>query len=357
MNYWNEETINKIRQGYYSAVYFNRAKQILEQEQNFTSVTMQVFQKNEDSILCGMKMVTELLKQASGYFAGDKWVSKWENLSVSALADGERISAWEPVMHITGPYLYFAHLESLYLGILARATIVATNTKNTVFAAGKKPVLFFADRFDYFLNQELDGYAAKMGGAAGVCTQAHTSWTASVAGGTIPHALIAVYHGDTILATKKFSQDIKGVNVVALVDFENDTVKTALSVARAMNGTLWAIRIDTAENIIDKSLQNTKINAQNTKVSGVNPTLVKTVRKVLDQNGFDRIKIIVSGGFNAEKIKWFEAEKTPVDIYGVGSALVHGWNDYTADVVSVDGKPMAKAGREFKENPRLKKIK
>ena len=35
----------------------------------------------------------------------------------------------------------------------------------------------------------------------------------------------------------------------------------------------------------------------------------------------------------------------PVDAYGVGSSLLRGQNDFTADVVRVDGRPVAKVGR------------
>jgi nicotinate phosphoribosyltransferase len=65
------------------------------------------------------------------------------------------------------------------------------------------------------------------------------------------------------------------------------------------------------------------------------------------------VRIVVSGGFDAEKITRFEAEGTPVDAYGVGSSLLRGQNDFTADVVRVDGRPVAKVGREEHPNPRL----
>src|SRR5207248_2403530 len=148
------------------AVYFNRTQNILLQEKNFKAVTMQIFQK-QDAVLCGVEPVLELLKVATGYFEKNKWRGEWGALKVEGLKDGDLIKPWETIMHITGPYAYFAHLESLYLGILARATKIATNTRNVVEAANGKQVIFFADRFDYFLNQELDGYAAHIGGISG----------------------------------------------------------------------------------------------------------------------------------------------------------------------------------------------
>lgn len=349
MTYWDHATIERIRRGYYSAVYFNRTKYILEQERDDKAVTIQVFQWNTGSVLCGMDEVVELLRIGVGTWRNNRWIAKRQTLTVAALADGDAIQSREPVMHITGPYVYFAHLESLYLGILARRTMVATNTRRVVEEAKGKPVFFFADRFDDFHNQEGDGYAAHVGGAAGVCTLAHASRWKGVPVGTIPHALIAVNGGNTVKATELFAKYIRDANVVALVDFDNDCVGTSLAVAKSLGKKLWGVRLDTASNMIDKSLK-----AKN--LYGVNPALVRLVRRALDGNGFTHVKILVSGGFTEEKVRWFEKEKTPVDGYGVGSALVHGSNDFTADIVLVNGKHQAKVGRTYQANSRMKVI-
>lgn len=370
MNYWDDATIGKIRKGYYSAIYFNRTKYILEKEKNYKVVTMQVFQKNEESMLCGIDEVVELLKIGAGYwdpsssrfdrdFGEARWISRYEDIEIKTLKDGDRIDAWESVMHLTGPYVYFAHLESIYLGILARRSLVASNTRKAVEAAGCKPVVFFADRFDHFLNQEGDGYAAQIGGASAITTEAQRAWVNAEIRGTIPHALIAINDGNSVTATEQFAKHITDAQVVALVDFENDCVKTALEVARVLQNKLWGVRLDTAEDMIDRSFTRSHLVKERgaTSLRGVNPTLVKLVRKGLDQEGFQHVKIIVSGGLSAEKIKWFESEKAPVDVYGVGSALVHGNNDFTADIVIADGKKIAKAGREYRLNNRLQLVK
>lgn len=353
MRYWDKSTVQKIRRGYYSAVYFNRTKYILQQEKNYRVATMQIFQKEDDSVLCGVNEVKELFKIGVGYFEKRKWVSKWREIEIKSLKDGDKINNLETVMHITGPYVYFAHLESVYLGILARRTLIATNTQKVVKAAKGKPVVFFADRFDHFLNQEGDGYAAHVGGVSGVSTEAHAAWINKSPGGTIPHALIALNSGDAMKATQQFARHIKRANVVALIDFNNDCVRGSLEVSRVLGKRLWGVRLDTAENVIDKSIVGNK------KVKdkyGVNPTLVRNVRNALDKNGFTHVKIVVSGGFNEKKITWFGKEKAPVDVYGVGSSLVHGSNDFTADIVKVDGKKIAKVGRRYKENKRLRSI-
>lgn len=341
--YFSREEINNIRKGYYSALYFNRTKTILLKEKNFKNVTMQIFQKNNKSTLCGVNEVLELLKVGTGYWEKDKWINKFKELKIEHLHDGDTISSWESVIHITGPYVFFAHLESLYLGILARRTMITSNAKKVMDAAKGKQVIFFGDRFDDFKNQEGDGYAAHIGGINTVCTEAQAHlWSGKVAG-TIPHALIAINNGDTVESTIQFARHIKD-RVIALVDFDNDCINTSLKVAKALGQQLWGVRIDTAENLIDKSLQGKAGN----KYFGVNPSLIKLLRKTLDKNKFDYVKIIVSGGFNEEKIIHFEKNKTPVDVYGVGSALVKGNNDFTADIVKVGDKNLAKYGRKHK---------
>ena len=45
-----------------------------------------------------------------------------------------------------------------------------------------------------------------------------------------------------------------------------------------------------------------------------------------------------------------------MDAYGVGSSLLRGHNDFTADVVLLDGRPVAKVGREYRPNPRLERV-
>ncbi|OGG30562.1 hypothetical protein A3A63_01990 [Candidatus Gottesmanbacteria bacterium RIFCSPLOWO2_01_FULL_46_9] len=347
MKYWDFQTLQKIRNGFYSAVYFNRAREILLKEGNLTNVTIQVFQRNEKSILCGVEETIVLLKEASGCWMDKRWVSEWKELAVLALKDGDKISVQEPVLHIEGPYAYIAHLESLYLGILARRTLVATNVHAAVEAAGSKKVMFFADRFDYFQNQEGDGFAAHIGGASGVCTPAHVSRWDGKPVGTIPHALIAVHDGSTVESAKKFAKYFPNVPLIVLVDYDNDCVRTAIAVASALKGKIWGVRIDTGSDMTDVSLQGSM-------QRGVTPQLVVNVRRALNQSHYDRVKIIVSGGFNPEKIKLFENQKTPVDIYGVGSALLKGGNDFTADIVRVNGKKQAKIGRSYRPNNRMR---
>ncbi|HZC31194.1 MAG TPA: hypothetical protein VE261_06710, partial [Gaiellaceae bacterium] len=74
------------------------------------------------------------------------------------------------------------------------------------------------------------------------------------------------------------------------------------------------------------------------------------------RDGFERVKIVVSGGFTVDKIREFEHLGVPVDAYGVGSSLIRGSNDFTADIVMTDGQPSAKVGRRYRDTSRLELV-
>ncbi|HEY3934354.1 MAG TPA: hypothetical protein VGL65_07005, partial [Gemmatimonadales bacterium] len=325
--------VERMRAGYYSDKYFVRARSVLERDHYNPRVTVQVFGK-ANAFLGGIDEAIAMLRLCS---------ENWESLDVRALYDGDPISPWEVVLEIEGPYADFAHLETLYLGVLARRTRVGTNTRLVVNAAHPKQIMFFPARHDHWLVQTGDGYAAHIAGAIGVSTDAQASWWGSEGIGTVPHGLIAAYGGDTVLASRKFLEHMNGdARLVTLVDFENDCVRTSLDLARALGDRLYGVRIDTSEMLVDKSVIPLMGRA---KPTGVTPQLVANVRAALDQAGHSAVRIVVSGGFTAEKIREFETLQVPVDAYGVGSSLFQGRFDFTADVVKHEGKACAKVGR------------
>ncbi|MBC5816692.1 MAG: quinolinate phosphoribosyl transferase [Candidatus Eremiobacteraeota bacterium] len=350
----------KMRDGYYSDTYFNRARQILDLDDHHPVVRMQVFQRNS-AVLCGIDEAIAILKLCSGRRNPDgSWADGWADLRVEALHDGDHVEAYDTVMTIEGDYATFAHLETCYLGVLTRRTRIASNARDIVAAADGKQVLFFPARFDHHLVQTGDGYAAFISGALGVSTDANAEWWGAAGMGTVPHALIAAYEGDTVLATRKFAQymDPK-INVISLVDFDNDCAGTSLSVARALGDRLWGVRLDTSGTLVDQSI----VPQMGTfKPTGVIPQLVWNVRNALDAEGFQKVRIVVSGGFTAEKIRVFERDRVPVDAYAVGSAFFDnaGDFDFTADIVALkdngDWREHHKFGRTERDNPNLQRV-
>lgn len=336
--------VAKMRAGYYSDKYFVRSRDILLAEGYRPRVTMQVFGKSS-AFLGGIDEAIAILKQCA---------VEWPELRVWALYDGDEVQPWETVLLIEGPYDAFAHLETLYLGVLSRRTRVGTNTRKVVEAAAPKEVLFFPARHDHWLVQTGDGYAAHVAGAIGVSTDAQASWWGGEGVGTVPHALIAAFAGDTVAATRKFADHIgPGVRLISLVDFHNDCVRTSLEVAEALGEKLYGVRLDTSEMLVDRSLWQ---DMGQFRPTGVNPELVWNVRRGLDAGGYSEVKIFVSGGFTAQKIRDFERAGVPVDGYGVGSSLFEGRYDFTADIVMLEGKPAAKVGRVYRPNPRLEEV-
>jgi nicotinate phosphoribosyltransferase len=386
-----------LRAGYRAAVYFDRSRRLLAAEGDDSQVTMQVFQRSDAMVACGIDEALAVLALGAGSFAdpaaadeafagylaarnwsrqarslgGDAyveavraqveaeaafdkhWLPAGGELQVSALRDGDRVDAWEPVVEITAPYRLVAHLESVYLGVLARRTLVATNVRSVVDAAGGKPVLFFGDRYDHWATQGGDGYAAFVGGAQGVATDAQAAWWGERGLGTIPHALIATFGGDTVAAVAAFARHVPGVPLIALVDFDNDSVATSLACAREFGERLWGVRLDTSSTMVDRSLWK---ELGDFNPTGVNPRLVQKVRQALDAEGFQHVRVIASGGFTVERIQAFEAAGVPVDSYAVGSSLLKGTADYTADVVLREGRPCAKVGRLYRPSKRLQPI-
>jgi nicotinate phosphoribosyltransferase len=345
--------VQRIRQGYYSDAYFVFTKQLLEDEGEHPHVTMQVFQK-EESVLGGIDEAIAILKLCSGRELDGEWVPGWDELVVHALNEGDPVSPRETVMTIEGDYSLFAHLETVYLGSLARRSLVMRNVHEVVRAARGKEIIYFPARHDHWLVQTGDGWSAHVAGAIGVSTDAQASWWGGRGIGTVPHGLIAAYGGDTVRAATRFAERYHGqMNITVLVDFTNDSVGTALAVAEALGPKLWGVRLDTSELLVDRSLID-EMGAF--KPTGVNPRLVEKVRGALDGAGFSHVRIVVSGGFNAQRIREFEAAGVPVDAYGVGSSLIRGQNDFTADIVLRDGQPCAKVGRSYAPNPRLRLV-
>jgi nicotinate phosphoribosyltransferase len=335
--------VERIREGYYSDAYFVYTKEMLEREGRRPHVLMQVFQR-KDSLVGGIDEAIAILKECSGRHGEDgEWLPGWDELTVRALHEGDAVKPYEVVMMIEGDYSLFAHLETVYLGSLARRSLIMRNVRAVVEAAHGKPIFYFPARHDHWLVQTGDGWAAHVAGSLGVSTDAQASWWGGRGLGTVPHGMIAAYEGDTVAAAKAFAANYaESMNVTVLVDWENDSTKTAVEVADALGDDLWGVRLDTSGTVVDRSLWE---EMGTFKPTGVNERLVEKVRAALDAAGHERVRIVVSGGFTVDRITEFEAKGIPVDAYGVGSSLIRGDNDYTADVVKVNGKPCAKVGR------------
>ncbi len=376
-------------------------------------VEMQWFTRRPgETLVVGVDKALTMLRHCTGYWQRDKFIDTSGSLEVWALQDGCKVSgegdplAVQPVMKVRGRYRDFAILETPTLGILTRASRVATNVYETLKAARGKPVLFFPARFDVHEVQAADGYAYSIAvqrynmdhaSSLGpfISTDAQGDWWGGYGGGTVAHAAIACFLGDTAEAMLAFARVLPpSIARIALVDFNNDCVADSLATCQAMfyryrelvdageleeadRYKLYGVRLDTSGALRDLSVP--PLGDPDLDL-GVTPRLVFNVRKALDSASVgwvipadwrerareycQAVKIVVSGGFNPEKIRRFEKLGVPADIYAVGSALFdnHGptVTDYTADVVRVkvhdEWIDLAKVGRRSLDNPDLERV-
>ncbi|MGH2669970.1 MAG: nicotinate phosphoribosyltransferase, partial [bacterium] len=355
------------------------------------------------------------LRLCAGYFEdpGARFVPTWGRLEVEAVHDGALVKydgdplQVQPALRVRGRYRDFAILETPTLGVLTRSSRVTTNVYRTLIAARGKPVLFFPARFDLPEVQTADGYAYYVAvqrfnldyGATlppFVSTDAQGRWWGGAGSGTVAHAALACFFGDTAETMLAFcATRPPNIPRIALVDFNNDSVGDALAtldamfaryreltdvgdVEEAQKYVLFGVRLDTSGSVRDVSVPPV---GEPSLDFGVNPRLVFNVRRALDA-AWERwadisprwearakdycrsVKIVVSGGFNPDKISRFEQLAAPVDIYAAGSSLFdnHGdtVTDFTADVVRVKvgevWHDMAKVGRRPCDNPDMEKI-
>lgn len=340
----------RIGEGWFSAVYFLKTREIVKEKLPQNIVTMQFFQK-EEAVLCGTDEVIALIHT---------FAEHPEKLEIKSLKDGEKIKPFESVLTVTGPYQYFGFLEGIIDGILSRRTSVATNVYNVVKAArssGKqKPVIFMGDRDDHYTQQAGDGYAAFIGGSTAQATHAMNEWWGKEGMGTMPHALIQMFRGDIIAASKAYREMFPGDELMALVDYNNDVITDSLKVAREFGETLSAVRIDTSRTLVDKYFLRNQHLMGTFDPRGVNPELIFALRRALDEEGFHFVKIVASGGFTEDRIAYFESRNVPVDLYGVGSSLLKINIGFTGDNVLLNGSHSAKEGRKYRPNPRLEEV-
>ena len=325
---------HEILSGDSADVYFARADSILEREGLDPVVTMEVFGRRE-AVLCGIDEAKNLLGHVLA--EADPTETKLE-----ALDDGDRIEPKEIVLRIRARYRRFGLYETAFLGMLAHSTGWATAAREVVDAAAPDPVISFGARHIHPDITDVLDYASIVGGCVGASTPAGARLAGLSPTGTMPHSLVLIF-GDTVEAALAFDRDLeRDVPRIVLVDTFKDEAEETLRVAHALGDRLYGIRLDTP--------------AERGRVTA---DLVHEIRARLDQEGYQHVKIVVSGGLNPDRIGYFREAGAPVDSYAVGS-YISGASpiDFTGDIKEIDGRPIAKRGRipGLTDSPRLKPV-
>ncbi len=358
-------------------------------------VEAQIFARRQPlTVAVGVDEALSILRLCTGYFDGeDGFVNTWRRLQVWACRDGDILPYGgnprlvTPGLVIRGRYRDFCTSETPVLGVLATASGWATNVFNAYEALERElPILFFPARFMHWKVQSIGGYAYEKARQAYVrerrssqlpivSTQAQAAWWGGGASGTVPHALIACFGGDSAEAMYQFCAVMDPeIPRVALIDFTNDDIGVSLAVLDRLWPTysrawgegdeegmrrfkLYGVRPDNSASLIDVSLASDPSGVRENDF-GVNPRLVARLRTAID-NAWKRweplppelleeaqrycreTRILPSGGFDTAKIKLFEQYNSPVGGYASGSALMSNCshcgtnNDWTQDVVRV----------------------
>jgi nicotinate phosphoribosyltransferase len=318
-------------------VYFERAARILAAEGIDPVVTMEIFCREDGSVLCGASEALSYLRATLGPTHRHD-----PEPIVEALADGDLVARKEVVMRITARYSAFGLYETAILGIFSQSTGWATAARHVVEAAKPIPVIGFGARHVHPSIADQMDYASVVGGCIGASTPAGARLAGLAPTGTMPHALVLIF-GDTVRAAEAFDRHIEpDVPRIVLVDTFKDEAEEALRVADALGDRLWGVRLDTPS-----------------ERGRVTADLVKEVRARLDQAGHGHVRIVVSGGIDVERISYFKDAGAPVDSFAVGGAISDASPiDFTGDLKEIDGRPIAKRGRipGRTANPRLRTV-
>ncbi|GLQ07021.1 nicotinate phosphoribosyltransferase [Sneathiella chinensis] len=354
--------------------YFNRTKKVVQKFGDKT-VTYAVFMRRP-VIFCPRLMVEWMTEIAS---------LRGQSFEVEpCFNEGDWVGAGEPLFYITGSFVDLADLETLYLQKIGPACVAAYNAY--LMCCHMPDTAFLAMDARHSAGAEMAemmAYAASVGsraaqtehGAIGFIGNANNS-TAHYFGnnrgmGTMPHALIG-YAGSTLRAAEMFVESYPDEPLTVLVDYFGQEITDALAVCRrfpemAAEGRL-SVRMDThggrfiegldpaqsyavLERNMPKGIRQYRSEQELKWLvgTGVSAAAIYYMREQLDEAGFDKVRIVASSGFSADKCSVMGSMKAPIDVIGTGSFLPESWSETyaTADVISYDGVPSVKLGREF----------
>lgn len=320
-------THTEIMEATTTDVYFVKTYEILDKlNLNDVEVTTEIFARKK-AMLAGIDEVISLLKDV--------------DIKIWALDEGTWFEEKEPVMRIQGKYQLFGAYETAILGMLASSTGWATAAADVRSACGEKPFFSFGARHVHPAVAPVMERAAIIGGANGASCIIGAKLAGKEPVGTVPHAIFLII-GDTLEVAQAYDSIMPPEALrLVLVDTFKDEAEETLRLCREMKEKLHGIRLDTPS-----------------ERGGVTPGLIKEIRARLDMEGFNHIKIFVSGGLTPERITLLN--EAGADAFGVGS-YVSGARaiDMTMDIKEINGKPIAKRGRIPGLTPtsRLKQVK
>lgn len=233
--------------------------------------------------------------------------------------EGELYFPFSPVLTVSASFAEAVVLETVILSVLNHDTAVASAAARMVSAAGDRPIIEMGSRRTHEQAAVASARAAYLAGFASTSNLAAAKRYGVPTAGTAAHAF-TLLHDDERAA---FAAQVEsmGTSTTLLVDTYDITRGIELAVEVA-GPKLGAIRID----------------------SGDLAVMARHSRAQLDDLGATGTRIVVSGDLDEFAIAALAA--APVDAYGVGTSVVTGSGEPTANMVyklvEVDGRPVAK---------------
>jgi nicotinate phosphoribosyltransferase len=354
--------------------YFLRTKDIISKYGD-TEVTYAIFMRRP--VIAALDPAVSWLEQ----------IVKDRNGSVNikrSFEEGSDVGAGEPMIYISGSMLLLVDLETALLQKIGATCVAAYNARSMVDSLKKTSFLAMDARHcagSYMAD--LMAYGAYVGskrvksetdaiGFIGCATDKTAHLFQNTKGlGTMPHALIG-YAGSTLKAAKMFHSTWPNQPLTVLIDYFGKEITDGLTVCRSFKNLAdqnkLSLRLDThggryiegldvagsyavLERNAPEAIRGYRTEQELRYLigTGVSAAAVWHLREMLNNSGFEKVKIVASSGFGPEKCKVFALANVPVDVIGTGSYLPSRWSETyaTADIISYGGKSQVKLGREF----------
>ncbi|MEV0294604.1 nicotinate phosphoribosyltransferase [Nocardia sp. NPDC050710] len=243
---------------------------------------------------------------------------------IDGYPEGELYFPGSPILSVRGSFAECVMLETLVLSVLNHDSAIASAAARMVSAAAGRRMIEMGSRRAHELAAPSSSRAAYLAGFDATSNLEAVRSYGVPGAGTSAHAFTLLHSGaDGAHEAAAFRSQIEalGIGTTLLVDTFDITQGVATAIEVAGPG-LGGVRID----------------------SGDLGVLARQVREQLDRLGATDTRIVVSGDLDEYAIAALRAE--PVDVYGVGTALVTGSGAPTAGMVyklvEVDGVPVAK---------------
>ena len=354
--------------------YFLRTRDIVSSYGD-TEVTYAIFMRRP--VISALNLAIDWLEQIVKERKGSVSIKR-------CFKEGSDVGAGEPLVYISGSMLLLVDLETALLQKIGATCVAAYNARSMVESLRKTSFLAMDARHCAGADMaDLMAYGAFVGsqrvksesdaiGFIGCATDKTAHLFENTKGlGTMPHALVG-YAGSTLKAAQMFHSTWPDEPLTVLVDYFGKEITDGLMVCRSFkklaDESTLSLRLDTHGSRYIEGLDvagsyavlernapeairgfRTEQELKYLIGTGVSAAAVWHLREMLDNSGFEKVKIVASSGFGPEKCKVFSLANVPVDVIGTGSYLPSRWSETyaTADIISYGGKSQVKLGREF----------